>query len=66
MGQYIHNRGINCMYCNYGPFMGKEGTYQTRFGIVKECRWTCPQCGSLARHDESEPIKPKPEDPRNV
>lgn len=48
----IENRPIACNKC-HALVTGKESAMQTPKGLLRECRWICPRCGTLVRiHEE--------------
>ena len=47
----IENRPIGCQHCG-AQIIGRESEMNTPQGILRECRWTCPRCGRLARVEE--------------
>lgn len=47
----IENRPIGCNRCG-AQVNGRESQYDTSKGMVTECRWTCPRCGTLVRVEE--------------
>ena len=50
----IENRPMPCGRCG-AVAQGRESSMNTREGILHECRWTCPRCGTLVRvHEELE------------
>lgn len=48
----IENRPIGCSRCG-AMVQGRESEMNTSKGILRECRWICPRCGTLVRvHEE--------------
>ena len=47
----VENRPIGCNNCG-AMVTGRESAMETSKGILRECRWICPRCGSLVRVDE--------------
>ena len=57
--KHMENRAIGCQQCG-GMAHGRESSMKVREGILHECRWVCPRCGSLVRvHEELEPNEEK-------
>ena len=50
----MENRPLPCNSCG-AVAHGRESSMKTREGMLHECRWVCPRCGSLVRvHEELE------------
>lgn len=47
----IENRPMGCGRCG-AQVQGRESSMNTREGLLHECRWTCPRCGTLVRVEE--------------
>jgi ribosomal protein S27AE len=47
----IENRPMGCGRCG-AQVNGRESSMNTREGLLHECRWTCPRCGTLIRVEE--------------
>ena len=48
----IENRPMPCGRCG-AQVNGRESAMNTPQGLLIECRWTCPRCGTLVRvHEE--------------
>lgn len=50
----IENRPMPCSSCG-AVAQGRESSMNTPQGVLHECRWICPRCGTLVRvHEELE------------
>jgi len=47
----VENRPIGCQFCG-AMVTGRESSTIVGNRVLKECRWTCPRCGRLARVEE--------------